>query len=96
MFGTIDLHLVQGSLIVIAASQFPRCVDLNLSFTKDLPECATRGAIEKSDGQFCLLALFVRSSSHLPALPWVGYVSSTFRTFSHASSSINDQTSSFH
>jgi hypothetical protein len=40
--------------------------------------------------------LLVRSSSHLPTLPWVGYVSSTFRTFSHASSSINDQTSSFH
>lgn len=96
MFGTIDLHLVQGSLPVIAASQFPRSVDLDLSLAKDLPECPTRGTIEKSDGQFGLFALLVRSSSHLPTLPCVSNVSSTFRTFSHASSSINDQTSSFH
>lgn len=70
-------------------------VTLNLSFGKDASERPTRGAIEKSYGQFCLLACFVWAPSHLPTLSWIGYLSSTLRAFSHVSSSINDQTSWF-
>lgn len=70
-------------------------VTLNLSFRKDASESPTRGAVEKSYGQFCLFACFVWAPSHLPTLPWIGYLFSTFRAFGHMSSSINDQTSWF-